>query len=371
MYGANLDGVLLKNANLTAASLTHSNLTAADLTECVLTGAKLSDADFFGARLDRAKLANVLAFRARFLLASLTGADFSGANLVRAVFTGADLSSANFSGAQLRFAGFVQARFWRTNLAFADCRDAHILDVQLRSGLNWVRRLSLADWVNWQTVRALGSLQVLTKVSYLMLALVPLLAGLWLAVRSWIEPAGLDARMPSPWAHGFFAALCAAGGHLVYQIWSPDTTKEATAEQFVERIVSGFSADAPNRDDRLARALTSLRELADRSPELRNANLVLRHGAVCWIPSKAEHLRAYMEGDDDDPNAQDYEGNFEPARMLVAVEEGARAEYALRARDNKAGAATALMLYFAAVCLVGWIVARQSWSVAKAVGWLE
>src|ERR1700730_652602 len=44
-------------------------------------------------------------------------------------------------------------------------------------------RLMLAQVFSWRLVRTLGELQVLTKASYAMLIIVPLLAGLWPAVR--------------------------------------------------------------------------------------------------------------------------------------------------------------------------------------------
>ena len=41
----------------------------------------------------------------------------------------------------------------------------------------------IARLLDWRNVRGLGELQVLTRASYVMLILVPLLAGLWPGVR--------------------------------------------------------------------------------------------------------------------------------------------------------------------------------------------
>src|SRR5262249_45317998 len=43
--------------------------------------------------------------------------------------------------------------------------------------------LAYRRYRNWRLVRSLGELQILTRASYVMLIVVPLLAGMWPAVR--------------------------------------------------------------------------------------------------------------------------------------------------------------------------------------------
>jgi hypothetical protein len=45
---------------------------------------------------------------------------------------------------------------------------------------------SITGAVNWRLIRSLGELQILTRISYGMLIIVPLLATLWPGVRSLI-----------------------------------------------------------------------------------------------------------------------------------------------------------------------------------------
>jgi hypothetical protein len=127
LRGANLRGVDLYEANLYEANLGGVNLDLADLRGANLHGANLHGASLFGCQLNRAELGRV------------------------------DGRRTDFSMTQL-----VSEGFWR-----------------------WVRGV-LIQLVSWQTVRAVGGLQVLTKASYIMLALVPLLAGAWQGVKVWV-----------------------------------------------------------------------------------------------------------------------------------------------------------------------------------------
>lgn len=326
-------------------------LQGADLRKCILSGVRLVGADLRSAALgqtdlSKAKLSGARLQRVTLALTNLSGADLTYANLIGATLLGADLTGASVEGADFRRAEFVSAR--------------------IAPRLRWWQRVRLGDWVNWQTVRSLGSLQVLTKVSYVMLAAVPLLAGVWLAVIYWTAPAGLKADMPTVWAYAFFAALFAAAGHLVYQIWAPELVKETTAEKFATEMATGFSTEPIDSDDRLTRAIASLREYAKLVPLLRNANLVIRHGRVVWIPSRLEHFREIPP----DYAPDDDEGTPNHSLMRMAVEEGALAEYAIQARQQRVAAGFAIAFYAMAVLLICRIVAGQAWSVSRAVGWV-
>jgi len=45
----------------------------------------------------------------------------------------------------------------------------------------------IRDFLNWRLIRAIGQLQILTKASYVMLLVVPLLAGTWPAIRVYVN----------------------------------------------------------------------------------------------------------------------------------------------------------------------------------------
>ena len=55
----------------------------------------------------------------------------------------------------------------------------------------------------WRFVRALGELQILTRASYVMLAVVPLLAGVWTAL-----PFDKMVYLPRSWLLAFFCSPC-------------------------------------------------------------------------------------------------------------------------------------------------------------------
>jgi hypothetical protein len=55
---------------------------------------------------------------------------------------------------------------------------SHVTWQVVRDGLSNVRKL-----LTWQVVRGVGELQILTRASYVMLAVVPLLVGVWPSVR--------------------------------------------------------------------------------------------------------------------------------------------------------------------------------------------
>jgi len=59
-------------------------------------------------------------------------------------------------------------------------------------------------WLDWRFVRSLGELQILTRASYAMLGVVPILAGLWNAL-----PLGEPRShyLTHTWVFAFFAAL--------------------------------------------------------------------------------------------------------------------------------------------------------------------
>jgi hypothetical protein len=187
-----------------------------------------------------------------------------------------------------------------------------------------------------------------------------------------IDRGDLDPKLPAAWAFGFFAALFVVLGHFVYQVWCPELVKEQTPDGFAESQLSGFSADAPDRKELLTRATNALKEIGHQAPRRLHPNLVHRHGRAVWIPSQ---MQFFEEPGPDDPDPDDPEPaathviSAGPGLMRVAIEEGARAEYELKALEKRTGAVLAIVLYAGAVALVAKLVWDQAWSVAGAAGW--
>lgn len=136
----------------------------------------------------------------------------------------------------------------------------------------------------WPMIKLVAGLTVLTKVSYLALLIVPILAGIWQGVRLYangtqsrlqaaaqavdlgterlatvtgdtaaltqtlselqstverelnvIEGAALGPGFPLGFTFAFFAALFAVGGQLIYQLAAPEFVKDTDREDFIEK----------------------------------------------------------------------------------------------------------------------------------------
>src|SRR5262249_23927826 len=83
---------------------------------------------------------------------------------------------------------------------------------------------------DWRFVRSLGELQILTRVSYAMLVIVPMLAGVWTAL-----PLGEHRShyLPHSWVFAFFAALAVTVAQVIYQLRAPEMVRHSTLDQFV------------------------------------------------------------------------------------------------------------------------------------------
>ena len=99
-------------------------------------------------------------------------------------------------------------------------------------------------WLDWRFVRSLGELQILTRASYAMLGVVPILAGLWNAL-----PLGEPRShyLTHTWVFAFFAALGVTFGQVIYQTLAPEIVRRSTREQFVREKRDEY-VKQPSRD---------------------------------------------------------------------------------------------------------------------------
>lgn len=137
------------------------------------------------------------------IVLDLTGMDLRGANLSGCQWSEVNLSGADLSGADLSGARFEYVRLVGTYLNGAKlnelvAKNTDFSRVEIRSRRWLARGLLRRVWggiawgINWKTVRAVGNLQILTKASYLMLVVVPVLAALWPQVRHWYTERALE-----------------------------------------------------------------------------------------------------------------------------------------------------------------------------------
>jgi hypothetical protein len=405
MEAMKIDGVDLSGVNLSGANLSYSSLGYAKLGRANLVQATISRATLVWATLVKAKLNGV----------DLTGTDLTGANL-----TGADLTGANLTGAKIGAVSLEGVQLCMAKLDHCDGRYTNFSGSTIQSSNwhPWLRSIILRC-LSWQTVRAVGGLQLLTKASYMMLILVPILAGVWQSLKMWsgqpihevseavrnleqtaerreatvpesiaheidrvrtvsqrlqtlIDSGHFDPKLPSAWALGFFAALLVVHGHFVYQLACPDLIKEQTPDKFAEGQLAGFSTEGQDKKDRLTRATNALKELAEQAAPRRHRNLVHRHGRLVWIPNDLDLFEIptyrYEPSDPADPEGYPVV-SAGPGLMRIAIEEGARAEYELKGYEKRLGALIAFGFYSAAGLLVVRLVYSQAHAVAKAAGW--
>jgi len=83
---------------------------------------------------------------------------------------------------------------------------------------------------DWQFVRSLGELQILTRASYAMLVVVPILAGIWTALPPEVSSSHF---LPHSWVFAFLAALAVTVGQVLYQLQGPQIVRRSTLEDYV------------------------------------------------------------------------------------------------------------------------------------------
>jgi hypothetical protein len=114
----------------------------------------------------------------------------------------------------------------------------------------WLVRL------DWRFARSLGELQILTRASYVMLLVVPILAGIWTAP-PWGEPARHP--LPQAWVFAFLAALAVTLAQVIYQLRAPEIVRHSTLDEYKIQSSSEFAehpamARVDDADNSLERA---------------------------------------------------------------------------------------------------------------------
>jgi len=211
----------------------------------------------------------------------------------------------------------------------------------------------------WTKVRALGELQVLTKASYVVLIIVPILGGMWPAVRTvinrynlFVEDAAMtignsterlefvaqmlatttleddsasaiqaitqnintdlqdivnnhavqaltDTSMPAVWAFAFFASLSILVAHLIYQSQAPALVRKQSAKEHVRQELKQFM-ETPSQAT-LAKALSDSNYLGPAFLESDSVGRII--------------------------NEEPSDSEIEKRRELTIIERGAEGEY--------------------------------------------
>ncbi|MCB0476224.1 MAG: hypothetical protein KDC69_11145, partial [Flavobacteriaceae bacterium] len=295
--------------------------------------------------------------------------------------------------------------------------------------LTWIRLL-LRDLrvyffkVGWTTLRSIGELSLLTRISVLALIAVPPLASAWPAIRSgivgynesvtdiserfesaatklneanervaspeeirelvtevelsigsWSKRFGsmtIDKQdLPASMAIAFFAAVSVTIAQLIYQSRAPSMVKKYDESEHIRQIGDRISANSEGRTDALSKACRSLSTIATILPT-RHANIVERHKVVVWIPSQSD-LKLFEDVQLRGMNSSSphrYPDGYVTAaeRARIAIEEGAKAEYWVASREHIISAWVCLIFYTLGLASILVILFIQGRNVGRAAG---
>ncbi len=360
------------------------------------------------------------------------GAYFIGATFGSKIeFYGCDLRTASLELSQLALSKEVQRTRLRELFNFSSLnitwrkkvwpflakeRGYFLLFRDLFGIPKWaLSKLRLYDLANWEVVRSLGELTILTRVSYYSLFSVPLIAGIWGPARSWIAkqngaiqsandqlqeqianlPNGLEGSdlllnvangltgatipevMPTGWLLAFGASLSIVIAQFVYQIAAPELIKNNSEQDLIDEANEINRQDKNISDERLRQAIDHLHLAADLMPHRHNAWLVKRGRRVVWIPEKVDYRFVDYRFEDamvDEPKPDDAPEDWQPDpnkrtkaiqevdaedRKRITIEEGQKARYSIDSFTQRSMAWLSGGLYFLGGWLLLMILTRQ------------
>lgn len=311
--------------------------------------------------------------------------------------------------------GFVS--FYWTDLRRARVADSDAFTLSLSPTERRLR--SWTDRINWRRIRSLGELSVCTRVSYIALAGIPVMAGLWGPLRrgiAWLngelsrssdkldevlklleENPGtasatlekslqelaelldgtLPAQMPLGWLLAFLAAFCIVVAQLIYETHSPELIRKTSEDDLVERANEHNRTDGEITDERLREALGYLENAAELLPHRHCQWFVRRQNRTVWIPNSLDYFHSAKidqvrptgcsPADWTPKKIADPDPEVRPEdRKRIAIEEGQKARYDIAAFESREAAWISGGLYLLAIWLLLMITIRQLAHVADA-----
>ncbi|MFN0131611.1 MAG: pentapeptide repeat-containing protein [Phycisphaerales bacterium] len=302
--------------------------------------ASFGSAAFGGdASFDSAAFGGVALFRSAAFggVALFRSAAFGGALYVAG---GSYSEPPRFPNAWFSERGIFASPSFQTAVFHTDSKDSAAFG---RSPPAWGRRLARwrgwtigrARLLHWGLARGVGELAILTRVSMAALVVVPILAGVWPALRSAVQryadvhwrdgmvprlghllfgrfegtPAVSSAQaesflrshMPGSFALLFFAALAVVVARSIYQASVPQLVREKSRFDLVRERMEDFrrnmaAAEGQRERDRWLQEAIDFIDEAGTAPDMawfRHPDLVRHHGRTHWIPSTLEELEEY------------------------------------------------------------------------------
>ena len=135
LFGAKINGTILKGANLSYAYLRNLDLSEKNLKGTILTGADLASANLSGVDLSGKDLTGTNLSGVDLSGTDLTGTNLRGSNLAKANLTGVDLSGKDLTGTNLSGVDLSRTDLTGTTLVGANLEYANLRNVDL-SGKN-------------------------------------------------------------------------------------------------------------------------------------------------------------------------------------------------------------------------------------------
>jgi uncharacterized protein YjbI with pentapeptide repeats len=287
--------------------------------------------------------------------------------------------------------------------------------------LSLVRSLRYG-WPGWERVRATGGLTIINRVSVVTLFAVPVLAAFYVGAQSLVAKHGTTAG-GAPWwmrsvvaslsedphlsasvAFAFFASVAISLGLLIYQSNAPQVIKKRDEDEHVRDVEERYSDENKSmRRDGLRRSIERLEDQG-RLRAGRHPRFVRHHGVLIWIPpgDKPEWFDDKTLPTEEDfrerlaaraktgnelstgeaapgggtvgssafvpiQNRPGFVPDFERAR--ICIEEGARAEYWLKAHESIFAAWVSFVCYAIGILMLFCVVVIQCHNVGRAAGW--
>lgn len=219
--------------------------------------------------------------------------------------------------------------------------------------------------IDWGLVRNFGELQILSRASYFMLILVPLLAGLWPTVTTLVNQHNQTLN------HATESFDIASRQLLLYKSELPDTKiiepfKETLDAVNAELVHVKKSVENQSIKTKSLPSVWALSFLASLLAVI--AQVIYQLSAPSIVRNSS--MREYINGIIDDEMKVHGSGQeMDPDAIRELIEKTAD-EYQTASKSNRIIALSSLSIYVAAVLVIGYIIFDQTQKVFVAAGWL-
>jgi len=208
----------------------------------------------------------------------------------------------------------------------------------------------------WTKVRAFSNLEILRKISYFIIVLVPILATIWHKIS---ESLALDENLPIFWVVSFFSSLSVIVSHTIFELFAPIIIKEFSPRDYLDHKIRDFRDNetvskidhaiehvAAYRDLEVEDLMRSIRSIEEKFP---------------LIEIEEDYKKAILiKGEE--------RVGILSARKLAIIDEASKIEYSYQSGLNSFFAFISSILYITAIVGIFWIFFTQSQNVLNAAG---